>query len=271
MKKVFAILFVTAMTALCLVPSASFADSGYGYTEAYDSFIVSEEYLTKAKEYDLVELMKEKYPEMNDSRSYQPQYQASFVEWEVAGSFHSHLKEGKIVLNENTVYDPHIYVPIVDEENGLAVLYACIEIGTKSVTFLKGSGNCLTKESIDEIRGEVALGYTFLRFFAYNGAPYLLAHTATDDGVFYDCLYDNKDYTVREMSEKLEKTQEQYKAELKQGMLFVVTRLALVILLPVGGILLLLFLIWLLIHMYQKKKMKKKAQVSDVGEEEEAL
>ena len=50
MKKVFAILFVTAMTALCLVPSASFADSGYGYTEAYDSFIVSEEYRTMAEE-----------------------------------------------------------------------------------------------------------------------------------------------------------------------------------------------------------------------------
>ena len=47
MKKTIIVLLVL-LTLLALVPSASYADSGY--TEAYDSFIVSEEYRTMAEE-----------------------------------------------------------------------------------------------------------------------------------------------------------------------------------------------------------------------------
>ena len=264
------IIIVLFSLCLIIIPNAMiFADSGY--SEAYDSFAVSEEYQTMAEGYDLVGLMQEKYPEMDDGKRYQPQYQAIFVEWYVNGSFHSYLKEGKIVLNENTVYDPHLYVPIVDGENGLAAMYACIEIDAKSVTFLKGNGNCLTKESIDEIRGESALGYTFLRFStSYHGTPFLLAHTDTDDGIFYDCLYDNEAYTIGEMSRYLEIDAEKEADALKEMLGAVMMKLLTALVILVGGILLLLFLIWLTIHFYQKKKMKKKVQMLDTAEGKES-
>ena len=195
MKKVFAILFVTAMTALCLVPSASFADSGYGYTEAYDSFIVSEEYRTMAEEVDLVGMMKEKYPEMDGETLYRARYDAMQVAWEAIGSFADDLKKGEVTRNEKTLRFVSLTVPIVEDESGSCIASAQIDRNGEVEISLHPNGTIVTRQQYDESLcsdgDALPKGYTVL-YFHYDipeaVRKYLMVYT-DHEILFYDLSF----------------------------------------------------------------------------------
>ena len=263
MKKAITVLLVLLML-LVLVPSVAYADSGY--SEAYDSFAVSEEYRRMAEVYDLVAIMKADYPELDDGRVFCVRYDATYVTWDAVGSFRSSLENGEVILNEKTLRFHCLTVPIAEEASGLRVATAVIDRDGAVEISLNTSGDMITRKTCDEIlfsgSDSLPLGYTrILLDRGVENLPYLIVHTDSET-YFYEwhqLTQENpKGYTASRMGESLVNERKQ---NAKFFFFSVILPILLCVAIPVGGILLLLFLIWLTIHFYQKKKMKKKAML----------
>ena len=277
MKKAITVLLVLLMLFV-LVPSASYADSGY--SEAYDSFAVSEEYRRMAEVYDLVAIMKADYPELDDGRVFCVRYDAMYVTWDAVGSFRSSLENGEVILNEKTLRFHCLTVPIAEEASGLRVATAVIDRDGAVKISLNTSGEIITRKTCDEIlfsgSDPLPLGYTrILLDRGVENLPYLIVHTDSETYFYewYQLTQENpKGYTASRMGESLVNEREQNNKWFFVHIIVPAIILPIVqfIVLPVGGILLLLFLIWLTIHFYQKKKMKKKVQMLDTAEGKES-
>ena len=277
MKKAITVLLVLLMLFV-LVPSVAYADSGY--SKAYDSFTVSEEYRRMAEVYDLVAIMKADHPEMDDGRVFCVRYDAMYVTWDAVGSFRSSLENGEVILNEKTLRFHCLTVPIAEEASGLRVATAVIDRDGAMEISLNTSGEIITRKTCDEIlfsgSDSLPLGYTRIMFdHGVENLPYLIVHTDNETYFYewYQLTQENpKGYTASRMGESLVNEREQNNKWFFVHIIVPAIILPIVqfIVLPVGGILLLLFLIWLTIHFYQKKKMKKKVQMLDTAEGKES-
>ena len=164
--------FSSVLILLLMIAVGVFGFCAFAEEEAasFDSFAVKEEYIETAQSFQLIELMKEQYPELDESVDYAVRYDAIIAEFTIKdGGFKQALANNQVVLSDEYFTDyPTLYVPIVDTDTSDAVVYAKIVYSNDQYTvdWENHQGELFTKEYLDTKFGATSV-YTLIVLDSY--------------------------------------------------------------------------------------------------------
>jgi len=148
-RKVFVLLITIVILASCLCFGV-FSDDA---VTVFDSFEVKEEYREIVESVDLIGMMKYNFSELDVSGEYVVWYDSIITEFKTKNNnFSNLLAKGKILFREaDFVSYPILYVPIVDSETSLAIMYAKViyDNGRYEISWISYQGSVLVKENLD--------------------------------------------------------------------------------------------------------------------------
>ena len=258
MRKRCFILTLIMIFLCCIFAFSVFAEES---DARLDSFAVTDEYRDIASSANLLEKLKERTSFYDDSIEYVVMYDNIVAEFSPNISFTKRMQDGEVSFEDADSWSsPLLYIPIVDAATSQTITYAATHKG-ETVEWFDRQGEVITKESLDTKLGingtYVFLDLTHMKYVYCQESNGFYGYTRLpgdgDIGKYRTIDEASKDYEhARKQGSKM------FWSYLLPGLLYYILSFAFsFVVLPILGISLVIFLIWLTVFLIRRKRKKR--------------